>query len=157
MNDHIPINMSIMDKIFKKNSKKEKGEHDVFITYSSIDTTEADKVCHILEENNIKCWIAPRDITSGGDYVEEIYYALRNSTVQVLIFSHNANESKYATREIELAFECKKPIVAFRIDESFPYKTMDFLLRNAQWIDAYPPSEKAYELLVEDVLRLIRN
>jgi hypothetical protein len=38
---------------------------DIFISYSSIDKEVADKVCSILEENGISCWMAPRNITPG--------------------------------------------------------------------------------------------
>jgi hypothetical protein len=37
--------------------------HDVFIRYSNKDKSAADSVCSILEQNEIRCWIAPRNIT----------------------------------------------------------------------------------------------
>ena len=39
--------------------------HEVFISYSSVDSTAGETVCLILEQNGISCWIAPRDITPG--------------------------------------------------------------------------------------------
>ena len=37
--------------------------HDVFIGYSNKDIVVADGVCSKLEENNIRAWIAPCDVT----------------------------------------------------------------------------------------------
>jgi hypothetical protein len=34
--------------------------HDVFISHSSEDKPAADAVCAILEESEVRCWIAPR-------------------------------------------------------------------------------------------------
>lgn len=46
--------------------------HNVFLSYSSMDKQIADSVCSILEQNHIKCWIAPRDILSGKNWGEAI-------------------------------------------------------------------------------------
>ena len=42
--------------------------HDVFISHSSKDKQTADAICHYLEQNGIRCWIAPRDILPGEDW-----------------------------------------------------------------------------------------
>ena len=38
-------------------------DHDVFISYSSKNKNIADAIVADLEQNNIKCWYAPRDIS----------------------------------------------------------------------------------------------
>ena len=43
--------------------------HDIFISYSSKQKSIADGVCHYLEENGFKCWMAPRDIPVGANMV----------------------------------------------------------------------------------------
>ena len=44
--------------------------HDIFISYSTKDKYTADAICHVLEQNNLKCWIAPRNIASGKNYAQ---------------------------------------------------------------------------------------
>lgn len=39
--------------------------YDVFISYNSADKQIADAVCHYLEERRLRCFIAPRNITSS--------------------------------------------------------------------------------------------
>ena len=42
----------------------------VFISYSSKEFDVASKVCLYLEKNGISCWIAPRNVDAGGDWIE---------------------------------------------------------------------------------------
>ncbi len=39
--------------------------HDVFISHSSKNKPAADAVCHALEGDGVRCWIAPRDPESA--------------------------------------------------------------------------------------------
>lgn len=39
--------------------------HDIFISYSGKDSNTANVICHELEKNGIRCWMAPRDIPVG--------------------------------------------------------------------------------------------
>ena len=52
-------------------------KHDVFISYSTKNSDVANKVCHVLEQNDLKCWIAPRNIASGRVYIDEIADAIK--------------------------------------------------------------------------------
>ena len=40
--------------------------HDIFISYSSAQSDAAQAVCHLLEQHDIKCWMAPRNLTGGA-------------------------------------------------------------------------------------------
>jgi hypothetical protein len=42
--------------------------HDVFLSYAAQDKPTADAVCARLEQQGIRCWIAPRDILPGRDW-----------------------------------------------------------------------------------------
>jgi TIR domain len=44
----------------------------VFISYASQDAAVANAVVEILEQHGGKCWIAPRDVTPGSQYADEI-------------------------------------------------------------------------------------
>ena len=49
---------------------------DVFISYSSKDKYAADAVCSRLENGNLRCWYAPRDIAPGADWASSIVQAI---------------------------------------------------------------------------------
>jgi len=53
--------------------------HDVFISYSSEDKNVADAVCGTLEKQDVRCWIASRDVPPGQSWPAAIVKAISNS------------------------------------------------------------------------------
>ena len=129
-------------------------KHDVFISYSTKDGDIANKVCYILEQNNLKCWIAPRNISSGRIYLDEIADAIKSTKIIVLIYSTYSQDSKYVNNEINMAFSHNKKILSFNIDNSMPRDDMEYFLKITQWLSAYPEPEDEFEALVKDALEL---
>ena len=129
-------------------------KHDVFISYSTKNSDVANKICHILEQNNLKCWIAPRNISSGRVYIDEIGEAIKSTKIVVLVYSQFSQESKYVDNEINMAFSNKKSILSFNIDDSEPKESMEYYLKVTQWLPAFPNPEAHFETLVKDVLEL---
>ena len=62
----------------------------VFISYCTQDSDAAQTLCSLLEERGIPCWIAPRNITPGKEYGEEIINALEAAQALVLVMSESA-------------------------------------------------------------------
>lgn len=124
--------------------------HDVFISYSTRNTEFAEAVCEQLETNGIECWIAPRNIKTGTNYAKEIMDGLELAKIVVLIFSKDAQESEYVNNEIDTAFSKNKPIVSFKVDDTFPKNKMEFFLKNTQWLDASPSALKEKDISIDD-------
>jgi hypothetical protein len=132
------------------------GRHDVFISYSSKDKPTADAVCAILERNNIRCWMAPRDIFPGEEWAGSIIGAINDARVFVLLFSSFSNASPQIKREVERAANRGLPILPFRIDETPPNPTLEFFISTPHWLDALsPPLEQHAERLAATVKRLL--
>ena len=112
--------------------------HDIFISYSSKQKSIADGVCHYLEENGFKCWMAPRDIPIGSEYGDLIEEAIKACKAIVLVFSEAASISKWVKGEINVAFSEDKPILPFRVDETEIKGGFRVMLNQMHWIDAYP-------------------
>ncbi|MCK5758320.1 MAG: toll/interleukin-1 receptor domain-containing protein, partial [Clostridiales bacterium] len=110
--------------------------HDVFISYSIKDRLLADALCHKLEEDSIRCWIAPRDISPGGSWAGEIADAIPNSKIMILVFSANANASKQVLREVELAITNNLTVIPIKIEDVTPTGGMSYYLSTTHWIDA---------------------
>ena len=64
-------------------------KNKIFISHSSEDKQIADAICHRLEENGLRCWIAPRDVDCI-DWATAIMNGIHKSDVFVVIVSHNA-------------------------------------------------------------------
>ena len=128
---------------------------DVFISYSSKDKHIADAVCHELEENRIKCWIAPRDVLAGMAYARQIIHAIKDCEILILIFSSSANESQHVSNEIDQGFKANKPIIPFVIEESNVNDELDYYLSRKHWLVAYPDYKQKTETLIKTVLQLL--
>lgn len=125
--------------------------HDVFISYSSQDMEAAQAICHVLEQNEIRCWMAPRDIPPGSDYGDVIDDAIKACKSVVVLFSETAAASQFVKSEINIAFEEQKTIIPFRLDKT-PLKGQNRLLLNkTHWIDAYPDYKTKFNDLVAAV------
>jgi regulation of enolase protein 1 (concanavalin A-like superfamily) len=114
--------------------------HDVFISYSSKDRTVTHAVVSALENENIRCWYAPRDIQPGADWGESITEAIDDCKIFLLIFSKNSNQSKRVLDEVYCAISEEKTIIPFRIENLDPTGAMRLHLSSKHWLDAYHPS-----------------
>lgn len=123
-------------------------EHDIFISYSSKDRDTAFSICNMLENNNLLCWIAPRNVTGGKSYAREIIEAINKSTVVLFIFSDNSNKSEHVENEIDNAFSAGKIIIPFRISDTLISPELKYYLNKKHWINGLPsPSERFSDLL----------
>ena len=53
-----------------------------------------------MEQNGIRCWMAPRDITPGLPFAEAITDGIKGSKVFILIYSYNSNNSSQVIKEV---------------------------------------------------------
>src|SRR5579862_1054701 len=117
--------------------------YDVFISYSSKDKAAADAVCAALETNGVRCWIAPRNIDPGQDWMGAIIDAIGAARVMVLVFSQHSNKSDQVKLEVGHAASGGLTIIPLRLEDVPMNKNLKFLLAATHWMDALtPPLEK---------------
>lgn len=132
--------------------------HDVFISYASKDKKVADAVCSYMENERIRCWIAPRDITPGKKYAQDIVDAIKDCRVMVVIFSSSANESEHVSAEVERAMNRGIIIIPFRIENVTPTGEMEYYLGNRHWLEAITiPMEQHIQRLVKTIQTVLGN
>lgn len=130
--------------------------HQVLISYSSHDKNVADAICSWLERNDIRCWIAPRDITPGVEYGESIINAINACEVMVVVFTDNANHSRFVRKEVERAVSKGCVVVPVRLQDVLPTQSLEFFLSSDHWLDATsPPVERHLDKLVNTVQMLL--
>ncbi len=130
--------------------------HDVFISYSTDSKATADDVCSALEANEIRCWIAPRDIRPGVEWAEGIIDGIEGSCLVILILCARSNDSPQVLREVERAVSKRIPIIPFRIEDIPLSKSMEYFISSHHWLDAArPPLAPHVEKLVETVRNFI--
>src|SRR5580765_7991211 len=131
-------------------------ENLIFLSYSSQDKNFANATCNSLERESIRCWIAPRDITPGEDYGEAIINAISLCKIMVVIFTQNANESKFVKKEVERAVSKGAIVIPVRFQDILPTKSMEFFLSSAHWLDAItPPVEEHLRKLATTIKQLL--
>jgi TolB-like protein len=109
--------------------------HDVFVSYASQDASVANSIVENLERHGIKCWIAPRNVTPGSKYADEIVEAINNAKVLVLVLSEHALASPHVGREIERAASKRRGIIVLRTDAAPLTRSFEYFLSESQWID----------------------
>ena len=130
---------------------------DAFISYASKDKPTADAVCAALEDAQIRCWIAPRDILPGSDWSASIIDALDQCRVMILIFSGNANDSPQIRNEVVHAVHRGVPVIPVRIEDIPPGKSLAYFMSGVHWLDALsPPLEAHLKRLAETVRTMLQ-
>ena len=108
---------------------------DVFISYASQDKAVADAVVGALERAGLRCWIAPRDVTPGAHYADEIISAISGARALILVLSDSALTSKHVGKEVERASSKGRPIIALRTSTAPLTPALEYFLSESQWID----------------------
>jgi len=116
----------------------------VFVSYSNTDREAAFELVAALESQGLACWIAPRNVTPAAEWAAEIIDAISASKVMVLVFSRHSNDSPQVRREVERAVHKRLPIIAFRLDDVIPERSLEYFLSSQHWLDAFPAARPSY-------------
>jgi hypothetical protein len=126
---------------------------DVFISYKTEDKEAADRLCVVLERENISCWIAPRDIPPGQEWAASIVDGLQRSKSFVVLLSSHSVAAKQISREAELADKQNIPILTFRLEDVQPPKELLYFLGNVQWLEGFGGQFDAAAARLVDLIR----
>ena len=111
-------------------------------------------MCHYLEERNLRCFVAYRDIPKGKDWAPYIEKGFEDSKVLVYVHTESSNESIETTREINLAFEEGCVVIPFRVDSIKYGEGKRYRLNNVNWLDAFPGNPENYFGDLFDILKV---
>ncbi len=127
---------------------------DTFICHSSKDQEFAKNLVVKLEENNIDCWIAPRNIAAGKKWAGEIMKALDQSKTLLFILSNHSNDSDQVLTELETAKDSKIPIIPIIIEDVNLSYAIKYFIRSHQWIDA---QNATFAEVVSEVIQSVKE
>jgi hypothetical protein len=131
--------------------------HDVFISHNRNDKQLADALCHAIENEGIKCWIAPRDVTGGIAFAEEIINAIDKCGLLVLIVSANVKNSPHVLNEIHAAVDRGKIIIPFKIDDDELTDAYHYYIGKTHWIEAFPNPQEAFSEIIVTIAQLLEK
>ena len=127
------------------------GELSLFVSHVAEDRGAALQVVDALERRGVRCWIAPRDVSPGSPFDDEIADAINACRAMLLIFSDRCNDSDYIRREITCAGNARKVIIPFRIENVEPKRGLSVRLADLHWIDAFVGRERAIDELIRTI------
>lgn len=135
-----------------------KPAKDVFVSHSTEDAEMAKAICTALEAYEVKCWIAPRDIVPGVEWMSAVIDGIDCCALLVLVFSGHADRSIHVRREVQHAISKELIILPFRIENVAPSGPLVYALGGTQRLDGFvPPVERRIDELVSAVLRLLKR
>jgi adenylate cyclase len=130
------------------------GTHDVFISYASQDAAVANAVVAALERHGLTCWIAPRDVTPGALYADEIIRSINEAKALVIVLSASAIASPHVGKEVERASSKRRPIITLKTDTAPLTTALEYFLSESQWVDiGVDGTEAAFAKLISAVRR----
>lgn len=125
-------------------------QYDVFISHSSADLAISEKLYEYLEANGIKCWIDSKNVT--GLYARSIIEGIKLSQIMVLVLSSNSNVSPHVENEVDNAFNERKIIIPFRIEDIEMSDVLLYYLRKSHYVDGYLDPVAAFDELKEQII-----
>ncbi|ERJ11785.1 toll/interleukin-1 receptor domain-containing protein [Haloplasma contractile] len=133
-------------------------QKQVFISYAYEDRLIADSIVIDLEKNDIECWIAPRDIEAGMDWVEAISRAIMEVKIFILIVTEKSNVSEFVKKELHSAVEYNKLIIPFFVEDVKLRYSLNFHLQGIQHLkDLDTKMSVRLDNLVNYVSRRLEN
>ena len=132
---------------------------NVFISHASENAAIAERLVHFLELNGVPCWIVPRDVVPGQEYLEALASAIDDCAVFLILFSVNAAESVHVQNEIERAAAQGKPIILVRLDQTdiTVNRGLHLLLARHHWLDASQGALEDYLEAISEATRVLYN
>jgi hypothetical protein len=130
--------------------------HEVFISYATAQRSLAFQLTEQFETNQVRCWIAPRDIVSGTLWVDAIMAAIESSRLVLVLLSVDANQSPQVRREVNHAVDHGVPILPVRTENIRLHPRLWYVLSETHFHDAFDrPASRRYEELTGTVKILL--
>ena len=120
----------------------------VFISYNSLQKEQAEQMRETLKHHKIECWMAPDSIPGGSRYANEITSAIENCSAFILLLSPSAQRSHWVEIETHLAFEFRKVILPFVVEECELTGSFKLYLTNIQFYEAFRDQRPALDKML---------
>lgn len=127
----------------------------IFISFSSKDLAQAERICRAIEAAGHRCWISNRDVPLGGNYQEAIVSAIQSAKAMLLVFSANANKSPEIKKEIAIASQSNIDVLPVRIENVTPTGAFRLELATRQYVDLFPVWDDAIRRLTDRIAAIV--
>lgn len=129
-------------------------KYGIFVSYRRSDREFVAQLVQRLEQAGVKTWYDAQ-IEGGADWRDEIVDALSQSSLLVVVFSEDSNNSKQLKKELAVADTLEKPIVPVLIEDTKPRGGYLYELADRNWLQAFPNPTDKLDKLVAQLLALV--
>ncbi len=122
---------------------------DIFISYSRKDSPQAQILAERMRSSGASVWMDSASLSAAETWSAEIVAAIRNCNVFILLLSEHSVSSTNVTKEVALASDNNKSIVAIELDHSELNDAMQYSLAGLHRIafDDEPSLQRTFEKL----------
>ncbi len=124
------------DSILASSQNQEKTLPSAFLSHASADAAIAQKLCAQLEAEGVRCWIAPRDVTPGRPYSDEIVRGIDGCEAFVLLATPTAVLSKNVLNELEQAHRNDRQIYTIMVNQPKVSDELGYYIARLHWLEA---------------------
>jgi hypothetical protein len=128
-------------------------KYDIFVSYRRSDRELVASIVRRLELRGVAVWY-DAEIEGGADWREVIVEALTDSSMLVIFFSEDANNSRQLKKELAVADSLGKPVAPILIEDTRPRGAYLYELADRHWIQAFPDPMAKIDELVEHLVTL---
>jgi MAP3K TRAFs-binding domain/TIR domain len=87
------------------------NRYDLFISYAFDDKALVEELKQKLEERNLRCFLAEKDIAAGKQWQDEVLQAITDSARVLLILTPRSYNREWITLEIGMALALRKMVI----------------------------------------------
>ena len=132
----------------------ESEKKELFVSYCTKNKELAQLFCNVIEGAGVSCWMAPRDIPSGGSWATAIAKGIEDASLLALLVSDASMTSAEVEKEVDLANGRRMTILPIRIENAELKGAFKYHLSNKQWVDALEEDQKSrYKNTTEAILQ----
>lgn len=129
---------------------------DAFISYTTCDYEKyAAPLKRYLSDAGIQAWIAPERLQVGDEYPQEIVRAIAACRCVVVVLSKALGQSKHVPKELGLALEGNKRLVAIKVDGEPIPERVRYYLSGCHILEANEHFEGSVQKLVDQLRQLL--
>jgi len=123
----------------------------VFLSYSSNNQDNVNRLYDELQKGDYKPWMASKDVKVGQEYSLQILEAIDDCDFFLLVISSESTASLHVKTELERAFSKNRKIIPILTDDIEIPKAWEYFLSTFQWIEVFGKSDKKWipELITE--------
>ncbi|HEY3875834.1 MAG TPA: TIR domain-containing protein, partial [Candidatus Kapabacteria bacterium] len=126
----------------------------IFISYSSADRQEAQKILDLLGAAGLGSWFDDLNISGGAMWSSSIVEAIKQCSAMILLCTPSSVSSRNVHQEIQLAWEHNRPILPLILEASPLDPKIEYALAGRQYISV---TNVGQEIWLPKVLRALHE